>query len=152
MISKEQSNENINVEPINKPNPDSDGKVRFYLEEEEEDHQTEINSDPINKNWTEKIEVKVAEPTQPTVEENRELTDQRLEKIKKESQKMKSPMGINELENEPAYKRRNIQLDDVQHSSDSQVSKFSLGDIEDENGNKRNGLNENNSFLHDNVD
>lgn len=152
MISKEQSNENINVEPINKPNPDSDGKVRFYLEEEEEDHQTEINSDPINENWTEKIEVKVAEPTQPTVEENRELTDQRLEKIKKESQKMKSPMGINELENEPAYKRRNIQLDDVQHSSDSQVSKFSLGDIEDENGNKRNGLNENNSFLHDNVD
>ena len=152
MISKEQSNENIDVEPINKPNPDSDGKVRFYLEEEEEDHQTEINSDPINENWTEKIEVKVAEPTQPTVEENRELTDQRLEKIKKESQKMKSPMGINELENEPAYKRRNIQLDDVQHSSDSQVSKFSLGDIEDENGNKRNGLNENNSFLHDNVD
>ena len=59
MISKEQSNENINVEPINKPNPDSDGKVRFYLEEEEEDHQTEINSDPINENWTEKIEVKV---------------------------------------------------------------------------------------------
>ena len=41
-------------------------------------------------------------------------------------------------------------MDDIQHSSDSQVSNFSLGDIEDENGNKRNGLNENNSFLHDN--
>ena len=106
----------------------------------------------INENWTEKIELKSSEPTQPTVEDNKELTDQRLEKIKKESQKMKSPMGINELENEPAYKRRNIQLDDVQHSSDSQVSKFSLGESEDEDGNKKNGLNENNSFLHDNVD
>ena len=64
---------------------------------------------------------------------------------------MKSPLGISELENEPAYKRRNIQLDDdFPRSEDSNVSKFSLGD-QDENGNNL-GLSGNNSFLHDNVD
>ena len=152
IINKDHSKEIVSNDLVNKSNTDSDGKVRFYLEEDDEENSPENNVDQSNENWTEKIEIKSPEPIEPTLEDNRELTDQRLEKIKKESQKMKSPMGINELENEPAYKRRNIQLDDVQHSTDSQVSKFSLGESEDEDGNKKNGLNDNNSFLHDNVD
>ena len=64
---------------------------------------------------------------------------------------MKSPLGISEMENEPAYKRRNIKLDeDFPKSDDSNVSRFSLGN-QDENGNNS-GLSDNNSFLHDNVD
>ena len=59
-------------------------------------------------------------------------------------------MGITELENEPAYKRRNIQLDDFPRSDDSSVSKFTLGNQYDSKNNL--GLNGNNSFLHDNVD
>ncbi len=155
IINKVHSNENTKIDSVKKPNVESDGKVRFYLDEDEdevEEEAEENNIESSNESWTEKIEIKSPEPTEPTVEDNKELTDQRLEKIKKESQKMKSPMGINELENEPAYKRRNIQLDDVQRSSDSEVSRFSLGESEDEEGNKKNGLNENNSFLHDNVD
>ena len=127
--------------------PSSDGKIRFYLDEQEDVvEEKETNSTQWN--------VSSASPNSekdPSVEENKELTEQRLNRIKKESQKLKSPLGISELENEPAYKRRNIQLDDdFPRSEDSNVSKFSLGD-QDENGNNL-GLSGNNSFLHDNVD
>ena len=127
--------------------PSSDGKIRFYLDEQE---------DVVEEKETNSTQWNLRSPSSnsekdPSVEENKELTEQRLNRIKKESQKLKSPLGISELENEPAYKRRNIQLDDdFPRSEDSNVSKFSLGD-QDENGNNL-GLSGNNSFLHDNVD
>jgi cell division protein FtsZ len=62
--------------------------------------------------------------------------------------KLRSKNGVQELENEPAYRRRAMPLEDVQHSSESQVSRFTLST--DENG--ETGLRSNNSFLHDNVD
>jgi cell division protein FtsZ len=125
----------------------SDGKIRFYLDEQEDVvEEKETNSAQWNVSSPNSLSEK-----EPSVEENKELTEQRLNRIKKESQKLKSPLGISELENEPAYKRRNIQLDDdFPRSEDSNVSKFSLGD-QDENGNNL-GLSGNNSFLHDNVD
>ena len=55
---------------------------------------------------------------------------------------------VNDLEKEPAYKRRNIKLDSVPHSSESNVSRYTLS-TEDE---KKSELRQNNSFLHDNVD
>jgi cell division protein FtsZ len=54
---------------------------------------------------------------------------------------------LQELENEPAYKRKQMSLPDLPHSSESQVSRFTLSVDE--------GITEikpNNSFLHDNVD
>ena len=61
---------------------------------------------------------------------------------------MKTPSGINDLENEPAYKRRKINLDEVTHSSENPISRFTLSN--DENGKPK--LNDDNSFLHDNVE
>jgi cell division protein FtsZ len=75
-------------------------------------------------------------------------THDRIMKLKALSLKIKSPGGINELEKEPAYKRRNISLDDTPHSSESNVSRYTLSEDDD---NKTN-LRQNNSFLHDNVD
>ncbi len=151
MLNEQHDEGDLNIVSNEPPSVESDGKVRFYLEDDKsEDDQMESSN--TNEDWTFKKEIKNQEPIVPSVEENKELSDQRLEKIKKESQKMKSPTGINEMENEPAYKRRNIQLDDVPKSSETNVSRFSLGENEDEEGNKQNGLNENNSFLHDNVD
>ena len=89
---------------------------------------------------------------QPSVEDNRELTQQRLDRIRNTSKQIKTSMTLSDMENEPAYKRRNIQLDDVDHSSESTQSRFTIGDIENEDGEKRTGLSDNNSFLHDNVD
>ena len=61
---------------------------------------------------------------------------------------MKTSSGISDLESEPAYKRRMIKLDETPHSSDDNISRYTLSE-DDENKTK---LKENNSFLHDNVD
>ncbi len=65
--------------------------------------------------------------------------------------KLKTPSGLNELESEPAYARRKVSLDTPQHSSESNVSRYSLSDSVDENGQKKFGLREN-PFLNDQVD
>ncbi len=73
---------------------------------------------------------------------------QRLKELKNLNVTINSPGGIRDLEKEPAYKRRNKKLNDVPHSSESQISRLTL--FED-NSNKT-GMRINNSFLHDNVD
>ena len=75
-------------------------------------------------------------------------THERIRRLKELSLKIKSPGGINDLEKVPAYKRRNIDLDETPHSSESNVSRYTLSEDDD---NKTN-LRQNNSFLHDNVD
>ena len=135
---------------IDNVEPSSDGKIRFFLEDNlEDEEQSDSNEE---QSWNQSVEdEQTSSLSEPSVEENKELTKQRLDRIQKESQKMKSPLGISEMENEPAYKRRNIKLDeDFPKSDDSNVSRFSLGN-QDENGNNS-GLSDNNSFLHDNVD
>jgi len=89
----------------------------------------------------------------PAVEESVNFEDQllktkeRILRLKELSMKLKSSNGLQELETEPAYKRKQKTLDDVPYSNDSQVSRFTLS-FDD-------GVTEirsNNSFLHDNVD
>lgn len=89
-----------------------------------------------------------AEERQMDEEEQIKKSQDRIMKLKALSLKMKSPGGINDLEKEPAYKRRNIKLDDTPHSSESNVSRYTLGEDEE----KKTTLKQNNSFLHDNVD
>jgi cell division protein FtsZ len=81
-------------------------------------------------------------------EDQLKRSQERIMKIRDLGMKMKTPSGINDLEKEPAYKRRQINLDSVPHSSENSVSRFTLSD--DEEGKPR--LKDDNSFLHDNVD
>lgn len=85
-------------------------------------------------------------------EEQAKKAQERLDRIQQYTAKLKSNSGLSDLEKEPAYKRKNVNLDDVQHSSEDNLSKFSLNEEEDEFGQKKIGLKDNNSFLHDNVD
>jgi len=80
------------------------------------------------------------------------LNRERLRNLREMSDRIKSPDGLSELEKEPAYKRRNIRLDNVPHSSDSQLSRYTLTEDRDEDGERRVELRNNNSYLHDNVD
>jgi cell division protein FtsZ len=73
---------------------------------------------------------------------------QRIKTLKDLNISIKTPQGLRDLEKEPAYKRRLKRLDEVPHSSASQVSRLSLFD--DNTG--RPEIKRNNSFLHDNVD
>lgn len=60
--------------------------------------------------------------------------------------KLSNPNTVNELENEPAYLRRGVNLDNVPNSSEPAMSKWSISDDELPE------IREGNSFLHDNVD
>lgn len=55
---------------------------------------------------------------------------------------------IEELENEPAYLRKNVKISDSTGSASSNISKYSLSEDEDDQPRLR----EDNSYLHDNVD
>jgi cell division protein FtsZ len=86
--------------------------------------------------------------TTTSPEEQQRLAQERLERIQLYTQKLRKTDGISALENEPAYVRRNINLDASNPSTDSTVSRFGLTD--GQNGTAT--LRSNNSFLHDNVD
>jgi cell division protein FtsZ len=80
-------------------------------------------------------------------EEHQMKSQERVNRIKEYTAKLKMADGITAFETEPAYVRRNIQLSDESASTEKQVSKFGLSDDSDGNTHLRG-----NSFLHDNVD
>lgn len=88
-------------------------------------------------------------PSREAVQSRRVVRDS---KIKEYTNRLRTPSGISDLENEPAYKRRNIELDDTPASSESNISRFTLSEEKDINGETKATLRGNNSFLHDNVD
>ncbi|MFH1004962.1 MAG: cell division protein FtsZ [Bacteroidota bacterium] len=80
--------------------------------------------------------------------EKRAMAQEKIQKLRELSFKLKTPGGLTELESEPAYKRRNVSLNDIPHSSESEISRFTLGEGED----KKPTLRPDNSFLHDKPD
>ncbi|MGV6861771.1 MAG: cell division protein FtsZ [Putridiphycobacter sp.] len=112
--------------------------IRHYLTDDV-DEQIELENNATAK-------------TALTPEEQQKRAKERLERIQEYTNKLKNSNGLSELEKEPAYKRRDIKFEDVEHSSDDvDVSRFSLSKT-DENGQTKIELKSNNSFLHDNVD
>jgi len=85
--------------------------------------------------------------TDESIEEQLRKSRERIMRLKDLSMKLRNG-GIQELENVPAYKRKEIALQQTPASSESQVSKFSL--LTDDEG--KTEIRNNNSFLHDNVD
>jgi cell division protein FtsZ len=73
---------------------------------------------------------------------------ERIERLRQMSIKLKAPGGLDELENEPAYRRKNVPLSDAKPSEDSKISKYTLSEGDDDDAE----LKSDNSFLHDNVD
>jgi cell division protein FtsZ len=103
----------------------------------------EVQAEEIPMTWNNPDEDK----TDESIEEQLRKSKERILRLKDLSMKLRTTNGLQELENEPAYKRKQLSLNDVPHSSESQVSRFTLSNDE--------GITEirpNNSFLHDNVD
>ena len=80
--------------------------------------------------------------------ENEITSRKREEKLKNISNILRTPSGLTNLIDEPAFKRNGIDLEDTPHSSDSEISSQTLS-LGDDNVVQ---LKQNNSFLHDNVD
>lgn len=110
---------------------------------------------PTESDWTTDEEDATPQP-QPSVQPSREAFAERQRQITRNLAEFKSklnlPGRIADLENEPAYKRRNVSIEDTPHSSESSMSRFSLNEEVDAEGNRRTELRDDNSFLHDNVD
>lgn len=138
-----------------KPSAEKEVK-RYTLEDDLEDQNPEqTQSDEVineqAKSSTDKTNNSIqnqSDSQAERMEEQQKRSTGRIERLKALALKMRTPNGVNDLEKEPAYKRRNIQLEDTPHSSESNVSRYSLGEDED----NKTSLKQNNSFLHDNVD
>ena len=90
-------------------------------------------------------------PLNQTIEELKKQSDKRKQRLKDFNYKFISRVdqNIDEFENQPAYKRMGVDINDTVSSSDSPVkSRLSLDVNEDDDIRFRS----NNSFLHDNVD
>ncbi len=94
------------------------------------------------------IRSEVSSPVDEEEEERIRKIKQRIIEMRNLNLSLSSEKGLNDLEKEPAYVRKRFNLNDVPHSSESNVSRFTLS--EDEN--KKPEIKGNNSFLHDNVD
>ena len=82
------------------------------------------------------------------VQEQINRAQKRKERLQKFNYRFRNNSGVELAENEPAYKRQGVELNDIQHSSEETLSNLNLsqnqdGDLE---------LKSKNSFLHDNVD
>ncbi len=85
--------------------------------------------------------------TDESIEEQLRKSRERIMRLKDLSMKLRNG-NLQEMENIPAYKRKEIALQQTPASNESQVSRFSL--LPDDEGNT--SIRNNNSFLHDNVD
>lgn len=82
-----------------------------------------------------------------------EQQSERLRKLKSLSVRLNNPDTLRHYEEEPAYIRRRVELDDVPHSSQTDISRMSILDKSDPNSDKSKWeIRNNNSFLHDSVD
>jgi cell division protein FtsZ len=83
----------------------------------------------------------------PISELLKERANERRRKMKEFNYKFNNAK-IDDIEREPAYKRQGVDLDEIQHSSEFNTSRISVGLDDNDDIQLRN----NNSFLHDNVD
>jgi len=140
------------LDTASEPKPEKQ-YFQLYDDTQEQDVFSESPIEPVESVDTEGVQME--ERTMEEVGENRislkehrRNTELRLQRIKDHSMKLRTPSGLSELEKEPAYKRMNMEMKEIPHSSESEMSRFTL------NENEKDGitLSKNNPFLDKNVD
>jgi len=103
----------------------------------------EVNDSVVNNSFNNKQNM--------DMNAGKQSLNERKNRLHNLSLKFRNPQNLQELENEPAYLRRNVELEKMQHSSESNVSPYTLNNI-NINGDIRPEIRKNNPFLHDTVD
>lgn len=117
------------------------------------DHSDALQSTPTDAvNFNPEPVHNESQSPQPSREEMLMRTKEREQRIREIGTRLRTPSGLESLEEEPAYVRRNIRLDEAPRSGDSNISRFTLFGEEDQDGKPRASLREDNSFLHKDVD
>ncbi|WP_335973728.1 cell division protein FtsZ [Gaetbulibacter jejuensis] len=154
-------NDHVEIIPVTEAN--ETGEVRYALDEYstfESSINTKKTKEPeveeeivfekkvITSEEVEEVENEEVDPmNSPISALIKERADERRRKMKDFNYKFNNAK-IDEIEKEPAYKRQGVNLEESQHSSDTNASRMSVGT--DDNDDIQ--LRSNNSFLHDNVD
>ena len=120
-------------------NPETEAKQEEEIVFEKKTVETEAEP--------EEVEGEVDPMNTPISELLKSRAEERRQKMKNFNYKFNNSK-IDDIEKVPAYKRQGLELDDRQHSSDTNISRTTLGVDENDDIQLRN----NNSFLHDNVD
>jgi len=76
-------------------------------------------------------------------------SQERIDRLRSLSMKLRDEKTIEELENEPAFIRRKVELNDTPSSAEPKISRYSLYEDDEAKGPE---IRSGNSFLHDNVD
>tara|TARA_B110000495_G_scaffold188539_1_gene188830 strand:+ start:92 stop:1708 length:1617 start_codon:yes stop_codon:yes gene_type:complete len=129
------------INELNEVCNDINDPVNFITDIIEENKEEKLDSENEEKINTEK---ELLNGNQSMRIEARER-ENRLREI---SLKLRTPSGLSRLENEPAFKRNNIDLEDTSHSSEDDISHYTLTESDDD----KLILKDNNPYLHDNVD
>lgn len=128
------------------------------IEEERADDQDDFVL-PFEKNDPVRMHTKSAdakpvkktesEPAIPSRQDKNEVESHAQERISKlKALSMMKDKSVSDMEKEPAYLRRNVQLSEPTYSDESEISKYTIS----EDSRKNSFLKSDNSFLHDNVD
>jgi cell division protein FtsZ len=112
----------------------NDEEVKRYFLDDDMGNETSFDGKPVANELTQ--------------EEQQKRAQDRLHRIRDYTSQLKSAEGLSELEKEPAFKRRKIDLGEEPDSSKTNISRFEVSDREENNTSLRGS----NSFLHDNVD
>ncbi len=152
----------VEIVPVTEAN--ETGETRYALDdfmtfESSMNQKTKAKEQEVEEEIVFEKKVVEAKPEKPIAKEDidpinspisellKQRADERRRKMKDFNYKFNTSK-IDEIEREPAYKRQGVNLEETQHSSESNVSRMSIGT--DDNDDLK--LRSNNSFLHDNVD
>ncbi len=148
LVDREEVDEDKSTEKDEYKVMESESEFRFEISKPRE---PSVNQESFQHGAvTPEIESPVnpdANRTEESVEEQLRKAKERILRLRDLGIKLRSAGGLQEIENEPAYRRKQMALDNVPHSSESQISRFT---ISKEDGNT--DIRPNNSYLHDNVD
>jgi cell division protein FtsZ len=164
-VKKITVNDYVELIPVNETN--EAGDIRYALEDfievessmnkkqketaeliEEYDQEIIFEKKVVKASVAESIREEDVDPlNSPISEMLKERAEERRRKMKDFNYKFNNAK-IDDIEKVPAYKRQGINLDEAKHSSETDMSRSSVG--MDDNDDIQ--IRSNNSFLHDNVD
>jgi cell division protein FtsZ len=147
---QERVQENIEPTLVRKDAPepienDAERTFEFTFDNSVEPVEDKVEETPVAEEKT--IYSLEEQPPTDLMDEQLRKSRDRISKLKALSYKLGNA-NISDLEKEPAYMRKNVKLDNVTPSNESEMSRFTLSNDEE----KKTELRQNNSFLHDNVD
>ncbi|MFT4969060.1 MAG: cell division protein FtsZ [Chitinophagales bacterium] len=161
-------------EPVNEPNPHTGNDISeaysFDLFDDKKDEESiePKQIDKVGEDEAFDFEIKEVDTTIPETygfyttpkeaeapkevkEDRQEALNNRVRRLKDVSYKWDNMNKIKEFEDTPAYARRGVNLEETPHSSENNVSRFSVDSFEVD-GEQRPEIRKNNGYLNDNVD